>query len=217
MTRSTSSFAFSLRMPVAWPSAARSISPPGGSAVAGPMEAARSAALFSQRACPSRLRSAAGRPPVTLSSSAAVGQRPQRFLSKRPPSSQAPSGSCCTAAAIRLSATSRVGASRRSSWPIWIAHHMKCTCASPHPGTMRPPRRSTRSAPTDAAVTSASRPTATMRPSRASRASAPAPVPVWMRPPAKRTALTRRTPRSRRAGRTAPDRPPRHGHRHGGR
>ena len=114
-TASASAFAFSFRMPVGLPPASRSSAPPAGSAVAPVMPAMRIASVLSQRAWPSRLRSAAGRPAVARSSSAAVGQRPQRFLSKRPPRTHAPGGRARAADSMRDSASSSVAASRRST------------------------------------------------------------------------------------------------------
>ena len=215
--RSASSLARSWRTPVGAPDASRKIAPPSGAIVSFPIFAARSAAVLSQREWPSRLRITAGRSPVTRSRSAAVGQRPQLFLSNRPPVSHCPGPRSRARRPISSRASSMVLVSRRSISAIWKPHHMKWTCASNQPGVIRPPRRSTRSAVPASRARSDARPTAATRPSRARRASAETPDRTWIRPPWKRVELRNRIRRGRGAGRISPHRAASHVHPDSGR
>ena len=200
--RSASSFARSCSTPVGRPRSSRKIAPPSGTGVRSSMPAPRSAAVFSHRAWPSRLRSTVGRSPVARSRSAAVGQRPQRFLSNRPPVSHRPGSSAAARVATTVSASSTVFALRKSTSRIWKPHHMRWTCASNQPGTMSPPRRSTRSAPLASRPSSEARPTAATRPSRARSASADCPPRTRTRPPWNRIALTDRDAEGERESRS---------------
>src|SRR5947209_8762863 len=64
--------------PAGWPLASRSIRPSAGSGVEASIPASRSAAVFTQAPCPSRLGKNAGRPPVTASSGSRLGRPPRK-------------------------------------------------------------------------------------------------------------------------------------------
>ena len=93
-TRSaTSRMAPSCSVPVAWPDSSRSIRPSIGSGVSASMPASRRAAVVTQALWWSRLGRKAGRPPVTASRSAAVGNPPGNAdMVQPPPSTQPPAG-----------------------------------------------------------------------------------------------------------------------------
>ncbi len=89
----TSRMAPSCSAPVGRSASSRSIRPSAGSRVSASMSAIFSAAVFTQAVWWSRFGRKAGRPPVTVSRSAAVGIPPGKAdMVQPPPSTQPPPG-----------------------------------------------------------------------------------------------------------------------------
>ena len=158
--------------PVGRPASSRSIRPSAGSGVLASMPAIVSAAVFTQALWWSRFGRKAGRPPVTVSRSAAVGSPPGKADMVQPP----PSTQACGSSAAQYSATvSRHSCRDRS--PTRLQRRLSsppptgCTCASPNAGSASRPRRSiTRVRRPVSSRISSSLPTARMTPSRTASA-----------------------------------------------
>ena len=155
--------AFSLSVPVGFPSASRSTIPPGGSGVFASMPAARNAARLATPTCASARRSHALTSPGNHS---AVGSSPPQLVwSHPPPSTHASSSSRATRSATSRSNASRDATRDRSSCASLNPPETRWRCASWRPGTTHPPPREIRGAPSPAARdTLPSRPTASTRP-----------------------------------------------------
>ena len=138
--------AASIRMPVALPSAPRSILPPDGSAVSSVMPAAARTAELATRAWPSERPRMTLWLPLTGSRSDAIGMRPSgQPVSIQPrPTRTEPSGLPSSSASTRVTSSateavpSRLSVSSRSPTP------RRWTWASVKPGNMTAPSRSIR-------------------------------------------------------------------------
>ena len=169
--------AFSRKTPVGSPSASRSITPPGTSAVAAVIPARRSAALFSQMECRSLLSRATGTSGATASSSARCGRTPSvHVLACQPaPRIQADGRSAWAAARARtISATASAEAAAVTSISVArSASSMKWTWLSVKPGSSsRPVRSITSVRGPRSSARSAAVPTARKRSPRTATASA---------------------------------------------
>ena len=158
--------------PVGRPDSSRSIRPSTGSGVRASMPAIVIAAVFTQALWWSRFGRKAGRPPVTVSRSAAVGSPPGKAdMVHPPPVTQAPGDSEAQYSAT----TSRHSCRDRS--PTRLQRRLSrppptgCTCASPNAGSASRPRRSiTRVRRPVSSRISSSLPTAATTPSRTASA-----------------------------------------------
>ena len=213
MRRVTRPIAVSRRIPVASPASSRSISPPAGALVSGPIPAIRRAAVLHVRMWPQvrvdgdrpirnrrvEVRSLRRAPLDQTRLVVAAAEEPLRLRA-----------AVAFASRSRARRSGRLRAPRRSTsvvsrWPIF----QMCAWASMNPGTtVRRPRSIRRVAGPADARTSSARPTDTIRPARTASASAagcPAScvsrTPLW-------------TTRSGTGGVTAPSRPAGASHRH---
>ena len=158
--------------PVGRPDSSRSIRPSAGSWVPASMPAIVIAAVFTQALWWSRFGRKAGRPPVTVSRSAAVGRPPGKAdMVHPPPVTQAPGASEAQYSATVSRHSCRERSPTRLQRRLSSPPPTGCTCASPNAGSASRPRRSmTRVRRPVSSRISSSLPTAWMTPPRTASA-----------------------------------------------